>query len=74
MIFGGIPYYLGYFDGGLSLSQNVDRLLFSPNASLANEYQRLFNSLFTNPDTIKRIVELLATRRYGFSVRDWYHN
>ena len=29
MIFGGIPYYLGYLDKELSLAQNVDKLFFT---------------------------------------------
>lgn len=36
MIFGGIPYYLNYFNKGLSFSQNVDRLCFSTTAPLKN--------------------------------------
>ena len=28
MILGGIPYYLDYFDPGLSLPQNIDRIIF----------------------------------------------
>jgi len=46
MIFGGIPYYMGYMDGRLSLAQNVDKLFFAKGSKLQNEYDRLFDSVF----------------------------
>mgnify|MGYP002623925067 FL=1 len=70
MIFGGIPYYLGYVDRSLSLPQNVDRLFFARNAILKNEYDRLFESVFTNPETIKAIVSFLYGRNAGYTRRE----
>ena len=70
MIFGGIPYYLGYLDKELSLAQNVDKLFFARNAVLKNEYDRLFESVFTNPEAIKSIVQLLYTRNSGFTRKE----
>ena len=67
MIFGGIPFYLGYMNKELSLAQNVDTLFFARNAVLKNEYDRLFESVFTNPEAIKSIVQLLYTRNAGFT-------
>ena len=67
MIFGGIPYYLGYFDGGKSLAQNVDDLFFAKGARLREEFDRLFSSVFVNPDATKSIVRLLYTRNAGFT-------
>ena len=67
MIFGGIPYYLGYFDGEYSLAQNVDRIIFARNAKLKDEYDRLYRSVFVNPDTEKAIVACLATRNAGYT-------
>lgn len=67
MAIGGIPYYLNYFRAGFSLAQNIDRLFFAQNAPLRDEFDRLFASLFGNPDDSKAIVKLLASRRYGFS-------
>ena len=57
MILGGIPYYMSYFEEDLSLGQNVDRLFFKKDAVLANEYDRLFDSVFAKPALIKRIVK-----------------
>lgn len=70
MIFGGIPYYIGYMDEELSLAQNVDRVFFEKNAILRLEYERLFESVFKRPDAIKAIVELLSTRNMGYSRKD----
>ena len=65
MITGGIPYYMGYFEKGLSLSQNVDQLFFKKNPFLGSEYDRLFSSVFTNPGMMKAIVELLSRKNCG---------
>lgn len=70
MIFGGIPYYLGYFDGEYSLAQNVDRMIFARNAKLKDEYDRLFQSVFVNPDTEKSIVAFLARRNAGYTRKE----
>ena len=70
MIFGGIPYYLGYFDGEFSLAQNVDRIIFARNAKLKDEYDRLYQSVFVNPDTEKAIVSFLATRNAGYTRKE----
>lgn len=67
MILGGIPYYLSYFEEDLSLGQNIDRLFFAKDAVLANEYDRLFDSVFANPTLIKRIVAFLYTRNAGYT-------
>ena len=42
MITGGIPYYLSYYQSGLSLAQNVDELFFKKKAPLLNEFNRFF--------------------------------
>lgn len=67
MIFGGIPYYLNYFQKGLSLEQNADKILFGRSPRLKNEFDRLFNAIFGNAAECKKIVRLLATRHAGFS-------
>lgn len=70
MIFGGIPFYMGYMDPGLSLAQNVDQLIFRKGAVLRGEYDRLFASVFVNPESVKKIVELLSTRNAGYTRRE----
>lgn len=70
MIFGGIPYYLDYFDPELSLAQNVDQVLFSRDVPLRDEYDRLFSSAFSNPALMKQMIELLYTRNAGYSRKE----
>lgn len=67
MIFGGIPYYMSYFEPGRSLAQNVDNLFFKKNAIFNDEYDRLFASVFSRPDEMKRIVNALGGRRAGYT-------
>lgn len=67
MSIGGIPYYLGYFQTGKSFAQNIDNMFFDAGARLTAEYDRLFTSVFTRPDDVKRIVECLSARNYGFT-------
>ena len=70
MILGGIPYYMGYFSAGLSLAQNVDNLFFTKNAKLQNEFDRLFDSIFINPEAVKAIVKLLFTKNSGYTRKE----
>jgi len=74
MILGGIPYYLGYMKPGLSLAQNINQLFFSEKAQLHDEYNRLFSSIFVNPEEMKRIVEFLGTRRAGYTRQEILNN
>ena len=67
MVFGGIPYYLSYFQKGLSFEKNADIILFGRNPRLKDEFTRLFNAIFGNPEDCKKIVRLLATRHIGFT-------
>jgi len=67
MVFGGIPYYLDFFEADRSLAQNIDRIYFAPDAPLKNEYQNLFRALFKNADSHVRIIEALASKRKGLS-------
>lgn len=70
MILGGIPYYMGYFQSGLSLAQNIDNIFFSKQGKLKDEYDRLFASIFSNPEMMKRIVKLLYTRNAGYTRKE----
>ena len=67
MVFGGIPYYLSYFQKGESFEGNADRMLFGSNPRLKDEFNRLFRAIFNNAEDCKKIVCLLATRHKGFT-------
>ena len=70
MIFGGIPYYLDYFQRGYSLAQNVDELFFSGGAPLKSEFNRLFSSVFSNPGMMTAIVKSLSKRKMGCKMKE----
>lgn len=70
MALGGIPYYLDYFEEGLSLAQNIDNLFFKRDAKLKEEFDRLFASVFSSPEEIKKIIKLLSTRHSGFTLEE----
>ncbi|MBQ7486767.1 MAG: hypothetical protein IJT77_04650, partial [Clostridia bacterium] len=42
-------------------------LFFQEHSLLKNEFDRLFSSMFSNPEMMKSIVTVLATRHNGFS-------
>ncbi|MCQ2192809.1 MAG: ATP-binding protein [Paludibacteraceae bacterium] len=67
MVLGGIPYYWNYLDHSLSLSQNIDRLFFSDDAKLKNEFDALYKSLFKNPAPYMAVVTALGTKKVGMT-------
>lgn len=67
MSLGGIPYYLNELKSGRSVSQEIDRLCFSPKGSLVGEYNNLYRSLFRHADTHIAIVEALAKKNKGLT-------
>ncbi len=67
MIFGGAPYYWSLLDRRQSLSQNIDRLFFGKTAELADEFSRLYRSVFSSPEPYIAIVTALGTRKAGMT-------
>lgn len=65
MITGGIPYYLSYYQSGLSLAQNVDALFFEKNAPLHDEFKRLFRAIFNNPEMMISLIRAIGSKHYG---------
>ncbi len=67
MIFGGVPYYWGFLKKGLSLSQNIDRILFERDAPLRDEFKYLYASVFKKPENYVKIIEALGTKKVGMT-------
>lgn len=67
MAMGGIPFYLQHLDKTLSLAQNIDRMFFNPAALLEDEFENLYNSLFTHSEDYVKIVRTLATKKKGLT-------
>ena len=70
MILGGIPYYLDMLEKGLSFSQNIDNLFYRQGAPLRTEYDFLFRSLFKSATIYRQIVEALATKNKGLTLKE----
>jgi uncharacterized protein len=67
MSLGGIPFYLENLRKGESFATAIERLCFSPNGILHNEYDNLFKALFNNAEVHQQIVATLAAHPYGMS-------
>ncbi|MCF6270732.1 MAG: hypothetical protein L3J41_13540 [Melioribacteraceae bacterium] len=65
MAIGGVPYYLEKLRKGESVAQALDRLCFTKDGLLANEFNLVFASLFTNHDLHISIIKKLAATRKG---------
>ena len=67
MATGGIPYYLSLMDKSMSLAQNLDRLFFSRNAALKDEFNDLYKALFKNAAPHIAVVTALAGKGEGLT-------
>jgi AAA+ ATPase superfamily predicted ATPase len=68
MVVGGVPQYLKMIDPSRSVYLNVEKLLFTPNGYLVNEFERLFASHFGTNRRYRDI--LIALARRGWADRD----
>jgi uncharacterized protein len=67
MTFGGIPHYLKEVKKGESIVQLVDRVCFTKDGLLIDEFKSLFMSLFSNYEIHTQIVRELAKKRIGLT-------
>jgi len=67
MIIGGIPYYLKQVTKGKSVPQITSELLFKKNAILRNEFDNLYQSLFSNYEKYIAIVEACYSKWKGIT-------
>ncbi len=65
MAMGGVPFYLSLLNPRESLAQNIDRLFFQKNAAMKEEFDELFNALFSQADKYIDVVKTLASKREG---------
>lgn len=70
MVFGGVPYYWSLLQRGASLSQEIDRLIFSPDGEMHDEFDMLYASLFKKPEPYVKVIGLLATKRMGLTRKE----
>ena len=67
MVLGGVPYYLSLLEPNLSLPQNIDNLFFAIGGRLSNEFDELYNALFSNADRYVSVVKALSAKRDGMT-------
>jgi uncharacterized protein len=70
MAFGGVPFYLNEVKSGESAAQCIERLCFSEGSLLKNEFDNLYASIFSNPESHVKIVKTLALHTYGMERND----
>ncbi len=67
MIMGGIPYYLKQLEPDRTLSDNIDNCFFRKNGKLWDEFDNLYETLFSNAEIYTKIVETLAGKQVGLT-------
>ena len=67
MIMGGIPYYLKLLSGKQSYTENIDRIFFADHGPLWDEFEHLFQTLFTNSRSYIEVVEKLSEKPGGMT-------
>jgi AAA+ ATPase superfamily predicted ATPase len=64
---GGIPHYLSKIAKGESVVQTIQRLCFDSNGDLVNEFEEIFESLFTHSSSHIHIVRSLGKVNKGLT-------
>ena len=67
MVLGGIPHYWSFLKKDSSLAQNIDRMFFSEDGDLKDEFDELYASLFKRKAPYETIVTELASRKSGMT-------
>ena len=70
MIMGGIPYYLSLLDKDMSYLQNIDYLFFRKKAEPWDEFDHLYNTLFTQGGNYISVVYELSKKKDGLTRED----
>lgn len=67
MAMGGVPHYLKQAESGLSATQIIDKVCFSSQGFLREEFEKLYASLFEESEQHMSIVRALAKKRQGLT-------
>lgn len=62
-----IPYYLSLLDPAMAFNANIDNLFFRKRAELWDEFDHLYQTLFTNSEQYIKIVEQVSKKRMGLT-------
>jgi uncharacterized protein len=67
MVMGGVPHYLNAVERGRSVQQNIDKICFSKDGALTNEFVNLYAALFTNYEKHIRVMQALSKKNSGLT-------
>lgn len=67
MAMGGVPHYLNYIQRGKSAAQNIDLMAFTKNGILAQEFDKLFASLFDMHELCIQLILIIAESNLGIN-------
>jgi len=67
MVMGGVPQYLKMIEKGESAMLAIDRICFSKDGFLNDEFKNLFNSLFDNAIIHMKVIKTLAKKGKGLT-------
>jgi AAA+ ATPase superfamily predicted ATPase len=67
MAMGGIPHYLHNINPGESPAQIIDRLCFTKDGLLKNEFNNLYAALFANAQQHELVIRTLASKGEGLT-------
>lgn len=67
MAMGGVPQYLKLIEPGQSAAQAIDRLCFTKDGFLKEEFKNLYHSLFTNAGSHISVIKALAKKGKGLT-------
>ena len=66
MAMGGIPHYLKEVEAGESAAQAIDRICFSEDGLLRDEFQALYPALFDQSEVHVKVIRALAKTQQGY--------
>ncbi len=67
MVMGGIPHYLNNVRRGESIDQTIDRMCFTHDGFLSDEFDSLYKALFGTSEKHEKIVQVLAQKPGGMT-------
>lgn len=74
MAMGGIPHYLKEVRPGESAAQTIDRLCFTKDGLLQDEFNNLYAALFSRADRHVALIKLLADKPQGLTRNELTNN
>lgn len=67
MVMGGVPHYLKAIQRGKSAVQTIDEVCFSKDGILRDEFENLYQGLFSKPERYINVIKCLAQKPNGMT-------